>query len=163
VAPELLLPLPTRRATQRLGKALAACLRAGDLVVLEGDLGAGKTFLVRAVARALGVPAEIAITSPTFTLVNEYVTEVPLLHSDLYRLGDADELTELGLTERIGHDAIVLVEWGERFCSALGGEGLWLWLAYAEQGRSARLEARGDRGEALLSRLASQLGAADGA
>ncbi|MDB4973402.1 MAG: TsaE protein [Myxococcaceae bacterium] len=154
---ELSLPLPTRRATQRLGAALGACLQAGDLVVLEGDLGAGKTFLVRAIARALGVPAETAITSPTFTLVNEYQTVVPLLHSDLYRLGDADELTELGLSERIGRDAIVLVEWGERFSAALGGEGVWLWLAYAEQGRTVRLEARGPRGEALLRRIASKL------
>ncbi|MDB4990256.1 MAG: hypothetical protein JWN04_5434 [Myxococcaceae bacterium] len=151
------LSLPTRRATQRLGVTLAACLTPGDLVVLEGDLGAGKTFLVRAMARALGVPSATAITSPTFTLVNEYETAVPLLHSDLYRLGDADDLTELGLRDRIGHDAIVLVEWGERFAAALGNEGLWLWLDYAEPGRAVRLEPRGLRGQALLRRLTARL------
>jgi len=154
---EVTISLPTRRATQRFGATLAACLTAGDLVVLEGDLGAGKTFLVRSVARGLGVPAETAITSPTFTLVNEYVAALPLLHSDLYRLGGAGELVELGLTDRIGRDAVTLVEWGDRFSAALGDEGLWLWLAYAEPGRTLRMEARGARGRALLERVAEKL------
>lgn len=150
------LPLPTRRATRRLGAALARCLVPGDLLVLEGELGAGKTFLVRAIARGLGVPAATPVTSPTFTLVNEYTARAPLLHADLYRLASADELVELGLSERIGGDAVVLVEWGERFAEALGNEGLWLFLTHAEAGRAVRLEARGARGEALLSRLAAQ-------
>lgn len=157
MADALTLSLPTRRTTQRLGAALAESLSAGDLVVLEGDLGAGKTFLVRAIARKLGVPAELAVTSPTFTLVNQYDTSVPLLHADLYRLGDAGELDELGLCDRIGGDAIVLVEWGDRFSAALGNQGLWLWLSYAEPGRSVRLEPRGARGEALLRRITTRL------
>jgi tRNA threonylcarbamoyladenosine biosynthesis protein TsaE len=149
---EVVLPLATRRATQRLGAALAASVTVGDLLVLEGDLGAGKTFLVRALARGLGVASSVAVTSPTFTLVNEYEARLPLVHSDLYRLGDADELSELGLVERIGRDAVVVVEWGDRFAHTLGGEGLWIWLSYEENGRSARLEPRGARAEALLSR-----------
>jgi tRNA threonylcarbamoyladenosine biosynthesis protein TsaE len=156
---EVVLPLPTRRATQRLGAALAAVVRAGDLLVLEGDLGAGKTFLVRALARGLGVPASTAVTSPTFSLVNEYEARLPLVHSDLYRLGDADELSELGLVDRIGRDAVVVVEWGDRFAHALGGEGLWIWLAYEENGRSARLEARGERAAALLQRASARFSA----
>src|SRR5688500_1791946 len=95
------LPLPTRRATQRLGAALGAALRGGDFVVLEGDLGAGKTFLVRAIARALGVPAAVAVTSPTFALVHELSGRVPIVHADLYRLEEADELVEIGLRDRI--------------------------------------------------------------
>lgn len=153
MAHEIVLPLATRRDTRRLGAALAAQLQPGDLVVLEGDLGAGKTFLVRAVARKLGVPSDQAVTSPTFTLVNEYAARVPLLHADLYRLESADELVELGLLERIGRDAVVIVEWGDRFAEVLGNEGLWIWLAYGEQGRSARLEARGARGARLLARM----------
>lgn len=155
--PQVTIALPSRRATTRFGKQLAASLEPGDLVVLEGELGAGKTFLVRSMARALGVPTETPVTSPTFTLVNEYATPVPLLHSDLYRLGDPGELVELGLSERIGRDAIVLVEWGERFAAALGENGLWLWLRYADPGRSLTLEARGPRGEALLRRLTPRL------
>lgn len=157
VADQLTLRLRTRRATRKLASALARVLQAGDLVVLEGDLGAGKTFLVRGLARALGVPASTAITSPTFTLVQEHATTPPLVHSDLYRLADESELEELGLRERIGGDAIVIVEWGDRFSQALGGEGLWIYLSLDAEGRSARLEARGARGKALLSALSGHV------
>jgi tRNA threonylcarbamoyladenosine biosynthesis protein TsaE len=153
VTATLTLPLPTRRATRRLGAVLGTHLRAGDLVVLEGDLGAGKTFLVRAIARTLGVPSALPVTSPTFTLVNEHRTSPPLVHADLYRLGDADELVELGLLDRIGGDAIVIVEWGDRFAEALGGQGLWVSLALTGEGRQARLEARGRRAEEILKQV----------
>ena len=155
------LPLETRRRTRHLGAAIAKSLSPGDLVLLEGDLGAGKTFLVRAIARGLGVPESIPVTSPTFTLVHEHAARLPLLHADLYRLGDADELIELGITERIGQDAVVIVEWGDRFADALGNEGLWVWISYATPGRRARLEARGVRGSALLSRVKACMVAAD--
>jgi tRNA threonylcarbamoyladenosine biosynthesis protein TsaE len=149
--------LPTRRATRRLGAALAEVLVPGDLIVLEGDLGAGKTFLVRAIARGLGVPSRLPVTSPTFTLVNEHRARVPLVHADLYRLGDADELVELGLVDRIGRDAVVIVEWGDRFREALGDEGLWIWLSLDTDGRTARLSAHGARGESLLTRLQARV------
>lgn len=149
--------LATRRHTVRLGRALGQALEPGDLLVLEGDLGAGKTFLTRALARALGVPGAVAVTSPTFTLVNEYAARVPLVHADLYRLGDADELVELGLLDRIGRDAAVVVEWGDRFAEALGGEGLWITLAYREVGRVARIEPRGARGATLLARTQNRM------
>ena len=116
--------LRSRRDTQRLGAAVARALDGGDLVVLSGDLGAGKTFLVRAVARALGVKG--AVTSPTFTLVQEYATpRAPVVHADLYRVlgtGLAAEVARLGLRERRGEGAILLVEWGEGAVAALGGE-----------------------------------------
>jgi tRNA threonylcarbamoyladenosine biosynthesis protein TsaE len=147
------LALPTRRATRRLAALLGAALAPGDLVVLEGDLGAGKTFLVRGIARALGVPSRVRVTSPTFALVHEHAARTPLVHADLYRLGSPDELVELGLSERIGRDAVVLVEWGDRFATMLGNEGLWIWLALTAVGRSARLEARGARGIALLQQI----------
>jgi tRNA threonylcarbamoyladenosine biosynthesis protein TsaE len=120
--------LHTRRDTQRLGAAIARILSPGDLVILSGDLGAGKTFLVRSVARALG--ARSPVTSPTFTLVQEYATSgAPLVHADLYRLlGDPrkghlvdDEVARLGLRERRGEGALLLVEWGQEAIAALGG------------------------------------------
>lgn len=120
-----MITLRTRRDTRRLGNVIARVLSPGDLVVLSGDLGAGKTFLVRAIARALG--AEGRVTSPTFTLVHEYATRRgPLVHVDLYRLLDAGDLAaevaRLGLRERRAEGAIVLVEWGESAVAALGGE-----------------------------------------
>ena len=123
-------PLATRRATARLGVELASKLAQGDLVLLSGDLGAGKTFLARAMARALGVPTEQAIASPTFALVQEYETpRGVLLHGDLYRLLDdggdrtktSDEIRRLGLAERRAEGCILIVEWGEGFERDLGG------------------------------------------
>lgn len=119
--------LPARRDTARLGDDVATILGPGDLVVLGGELGAGKTFLAGAIVHALGVDARQAVTSPTFNLVHEYATRVgPLLHVDLYRLRDgseplASEIARLGLRERRAEGAIVLVEWGMDAVEALGG------------------------------------------
>ena len=84
--------LPTRRASTQLGRALGASLAAGDLVLLSGELGAGKTFLVRAALRALGVPGDERVTSPTFAIVHEHEARLRVAHADLYRLEDASEL-----------------------------------------------------------------------
>jgi tRNA threonylcarbamoyladenosine biosynthesis protein TsaE len=120
--------LATRRDTTRLGARVADALEPGDLVVLSGDLGAGKTFLARAIARKLGVPAGEAIASPTFTLVQEYDTpRGVLLHVDLYRLRDQDagktrdDVRRLGIAERRDEGAIAVVEWGDGFEADLGG------------------------------------------
>lgn len=152
------LRLATRRDTTRLGTRIGEVLAPGDLVLLSGDLGAGKTFLARAVARALGVPAETAIASPTFTLVQEYETPRGLLlHCDLYRLRDEDraktaiEIRRLGLAERRAEEgAIVLVEWGNGFDRELGGEAaLDVTLSIEGNGRIARL--RGPRASSLAT------------
>lgn len=131
-------------ATRALARRIAAALRPGDLVLLEGPLGAGKTFFVREVARALGVPEDVAITSPTFALVHEYPEATPMLvHADLYRLEDPLELDELGIRDRLD-DAIVMIEWGERFVDELGTPALLLRLSLgdAEEARDVHLEGR---------------------
>ena len=100
-------------ATEALGAELAESLKPGDLVVLEGDLGAGKTALARAIIRNLVDDPALDVPSPTFALVQPYDTARGLiLHADLYRLGDPREVEELGLLDN--PDAIVLVEWAER-------------------------------------------------
>ena len=105
--------LPDDAATADLGASLAAQLVPGDIVLLEGDLGAGKTALARAIIRSLADDPALEVPSPTFALVQPYDTpRGPVLHADLYRLGDAREVDELGLLDN--SDAIVLVEWAAR-------------------------------------------------
>ncbi|WP_437505596.1 tRNA (adenosine(37)-N6)-threonylcarbamoyltransferase complex ATPase subunit type 1 TsaE [Sorangium sp. So ce1099] len=173
--------LPSRRSTIRLARALAGSLEGGDLVVLAGDLGAGKTFFARALCRALGVPPALPITSPTFTLVHEHEGRLPIAHADAYRLGGASsgedarraataELAHLGLRERRAEGALVVVEWGEPFVEALGGDALLIRLAALAEaadgsapGRAAAIEATGERSRAVLEALAARLGPCAGA
>lgn len=142
-------------------------LEPGDLILLGGDLGAGKTFFVRALLRALDLPSEIGVTSPTFTLVHEFATRVRVLHADAYRLGNAEELVALGLREALGEGSIVLVEWGEPYLDALGGEGLIMRFDQLEasaeaeptglgSGRRATIRGFGPRGFRLLERLSER-------
>lgn len=140
--------LPTRRATLHLAQRLAAHLRTGDLVILVGPLGAGKTFFVRGVARALGLPASEPVTSPTFALVSELATpRLPLVHADLYRLGDVDEVHDLGLLS--SRDAnCLLIEWGKPYVDALGGDALIIELT--RPARCASFTATGGRSSELL-------------
>jgi tRNA threonylcarbamoyl adenosine modification protein YjeE len=150
--PSSLWPLPTRRATRELARALARVLAAGDVVILSGALGAGKTFLVRALCRALGLPAEQRVTSPTFALINQLSTVPPVAHADLYRLGSAGELDELGLRELRERGFLLLVEWGERFTDELGPDVLSLSIELNP--RRARFAATGPRSREQVALLA---------
>lgn len=99
--------------TRALGERLAGRLKAGDVILLEGELGAGKSELARGIAKGLGV--QETVTSPSFTILNVYESgRIPLYHFDWYRLEDAGELYELGMDEYIGGDGIALVEWPGR-------------------------------------------------
>ncbi len=98
--------------TLDLAGAISAVCAAGDVVVLLGDLGAGKTHFAKGFAAALGCTDHVS--SPTFTLVHRYDAAPPLYHLDLYRLGGPEEVDEIGFSEVLDDDAIVLVEWGDR-------------------------------------------------
>lgn len=143
-------------ATARLGELLGALLEPGDVVVLSGDLGAGKTCLTGGVARGLGDPS--AVTSPTFTIMCVHDQgRIPLYHFDLYRLDDPDQLGETGIFDMLEEDGACLIEWGELFSDDLGDERLDVELvrdqASARPGeeppRLVRLTPRGRRGTEL--------------
>ena len=103
----------SERDTAAIGRELGATLSAGDVVLLHGDLGAGKTAFVRGLAEGLGVDSQ-EVSSPTFTLVQEYRGgRLPLFHVDLYRLNDPREVDDLGLDE-IAEDGVLAIEWAER-------------------------------------------------
>ena len=99
--------------TVSLGKELALGLAGGEVVVLTGPLGAGKTCFIKGMALGLGIK-EDEIKSPSFTLVNEYYGRLPLFHFDLYRMGKLDEMREIGWDEYLMRDGIIAVEWGEK-------------------------------------------------
>lgn len=153
----MLVSLPTRRKTIQLAHSLAPLLGARDLVILEGDLGAGKTFFTRALSRALGVPNNVRVTSPTFTLVHELGGTPALIHADLYRIAGASELGPLGLEELREAGAIVIVEWGRPYLDALGGDAVLLQFSLVSEGRTANVEGSGPRSLALVESLAQKL------
>ncbi len=108
--------------THALGQRLGALLRAGDVVVLDGDLGAGKTVLAKGIAVALGITEPVV--SPTFTVVREYDAPTPLVHVDVYRLDHLQELHDLGFDDLVGGEAVTVVEWGDRVSAALPSDRL---------------------------------------
>lgn len=108
--------------TMTLAESVGALLRPGDVVVLAGDLGLGKTTFAKGVGRALAV--DEPVVSPTFTIVRQYDGRLPLVHVDVYRLDHLQELHDLGLEELIDDDAVTLVEWGDAVAAYLPSERL---------------------------------------
>ena len=103
--------------TEKIGESLAARLQAGTVLAYRGGLGAGKTAFTRGLAKGLG--CEGRVTSPTFTIVNEYEGRLPLFHFDMYRLGDEDELFDIGWEDYLNRGGVCAVEWSEQVPGAL--------------------------------------------
>jgi len=143
--------LPDAAATEALGAWLSGLDGAG-LVALEGDLGAGKTTLVRGFLRALGHVG--SVRSPTYTLVEPYrIGDCDVFHLDLYRLVDPEELEELGVRDYFASAAWILVEWPERGAGILPEPDLRIHLRPEREGRAAALEAASARGRKWLAAL----------
>ena len=107
--------------TENLGATLAERLKPGTVVAFSGDLGAGKTAFVRGMARGLNIPERV--TSPTFTIVNEYEGgRLPLFHFDMYRLGSSDELFDIGWEDYLARGGVCAVEWSENVSDAMEGD-----------------------------------------
>ncbi|MSQ28715.1 MAG: tRNA (adenosine(37)-N6)-threonylcarbamoyltransferase complex ATPase subunit type 1 TsaE [Dehalococcoidia bacterium] len=135
--------------TFRAGEGLAPLLVAGDVVLLEGPLGAGKTRFTQGLAKGLGIAQPL--TSPTFVLMNEYQGRLMLYHIDLYRIEAEAEAVELGLDDYFFGDGVCVVEWPDRAPSAMPAGHLLIRLEHAsESSRCLTFAAAGPRAEALL-------------
>lgn len=114
--------------TEALGVRLGQLIQPGAVIAYTGDLGAGKTAFTRGLARGLGIPDRV--TSPTFTIVNEYEGgRLPLFHFDMYRLGSSDELFDIGWEDYLIRGGVCAVEWSERVTDALPEDTLWVDIA----------------------------------
>jgi tRNA threonylcarbamoyladenosine biosynthesis protein TsaE len=137
--------------TAELARRLAAHLQAGDLILLEGDLGAGKTTFVQGLAQGLGVQAPV--TSPTFTLIHHYYGgRLPLYHFDLYRLEGEEEIIGLGFEEYLEQKGVIVMEWAERLGSLAPSECLRVKIARSgENARTFEIQPFGEHYETALS------------
>jgi tRNA threonylcarbamoyladenosine biosynthesis protein TsaE len=144
--------LVTRSAeqTRRVGELLGPQLKPGDVVALTGDLGAGKTCLVQGVAHGLGVAEPV--TSPTFNILLVHRGRIPLYHFDLYRLEEENDLDDIGFYETVEGDGASMIEWGERFASALPPDHLTVTIRLeGDDSRYLEIEPRGERSRALAA------------
>ena len=120
----------SERETEALGERLGARLRPGCVVALKGGMGAGKTALVRGIARGLGFDGRV--TSPTYAIVNEYPSDPPLFHFDLYRLSGADELFDIGFEEYLERGGVCVIEWADLIEELLPEHTIRIEIQYGE-------------------------------
>ena len=130
--------------THTIGFYLGLTAQAGDLILMTGELGAGKTTMTQGIAEGLGVPERPR--SPTFVMATEYMGRLPLYHIDLYRVEQAPELNELGVDEYVSGQGVTIIEWADRVPEILGSECLWVSLdAINEETRKITLVANASR------------------
>ncbi|MEN8141226.1 MAG: tRNA (adenosine(37)-N6)-threonylcarbamoyltransferase complex ATPase subunit type 1 TsaE [Thermodesulfobacteriota bacterium] len=149
----LSLTISTLQQTSQLGRFLGETARPGDVFLLQGDLGAGKTTLTQAIGLGLEVPGHCYITSPTFSLLHEYPGRLTLYHFDLYRLADEEEILELGFTEILHGQGVSVVEWPDRLGTFTPRDRFEINLSIlSESSRQATIRAHGLK-EAEISRF----------
>lgn len=154
---ELCIDSRSAEETRALGRLLGQELRPGDVIGIEGPLGAGKTCLVQGIARGLGVAPEVPVTSPTFVLVGEYPGRLPLRHADLYRVESVQRLEDAGFDDLFDGRGVVVVEWPERFPEVLPKERLEVSIAIrSESEREIRMVAHGPHAEGLIERVSNR-------
>src|SRR5574344_2711965 len=131
------------------GKKLGLMLQAGDVLVLTGDLGAGKTTITKGIAKGLGITQ--MIKSPTYTIVREYDGRLPLYHLDVYRIGNDPD--SIDLDDFLYGDGVTVIEWGELLDLSLFDDYLRIYIEKVEEGRSLSFEAFGGQSQSLLAEI----------
>ena len=132
----------SEQETEQLGQRLGAALKPGTILAYTGDLGAGKTAFTRGLARGLDIPERV--TSPTFTIVNEYEGgRLPLFHFDMYRLGGSDELFDIGWEDYLARNGVCAVEWSENVEDALEGEVIRIDIRRGDNDHQRRISIEG--------------------
>ncbi|RDY25293.1 tRNA (adenosine(37)-N6)-threonylcarbamoyltransferase complex ATPase subunit type 1 TsaE [Romboutsia weinsteinii] len=137
--------------TREIGYKLGTLLQPGSVICLVGDLGSGKTTMTQSLAKALEV--DDYITSPTFTIVNEYEGKMPLYHFDVYRIGCSEEMYDIGYDDYINSDGVCIIEWSNLIEDILPDEYLDIELRYKDMGREMILKPIGKRYEKLVEEL----------
>ncbi|PAE15920.1 tRNA (adenosine(37)-N6)-threonylcarbamoyltransferase complex ATPase subunit type 1 TsaE [Virgibacillus sp. 7505] len=146
---QIIKKMHTIEDTNSFGRKLAELLQPGDMITMEGDLGAGKTTLTKAIGAGLGVKR--TINSPTFTIIKEYEGRLPLYHMDVYRLEDSDE--DIGFEEYFSGEGVSIVEWAQFIEAYLPKERLELTLKHDGEARTVLLQPIGERYEKLCKEL----------
>ena len=151
------LHLNSLEKTAQLGKALGSAARPGDVICLDGDLGAGKTTLTQWIARGLEVPQKYYVNSPSFNLFHEYPGRIPLYHMDFYRLGSDDEILEIGLDEYFYMEGLTVIEWAEKAVDILPKERIRICLtSTGHQSRQACCTFYQRSWQSRLTKIANQ-------
>ncbi|UCC66950.1 MAG: tRNA (adenosine(37)-N6)-threonylcarbamoyltransferase complex ATPase subunit type 1 TsaE [Deltaproteobacteria bacterium] len=147
----------TPHETERIGSLAGEMLKNGDVVALSGELGTGKTTLIKGIAQGIGFDSG-EVVSPSFTFINEYDGPLPLFHIDLYRLENEKELYEIGYEEYMQGDGVVVIEWADKVPHAVPEESLWITLRYLDaERREIIVTARGARYEKIIEHLRKKL------
>lgn len=145
----------TAASTRRIGEAIGKELKAGDVILLAGPLGAGKTTLVQGMAKGLGVTG--SVMSPTFVLARELEGRLKMYHVDLYRLEKIPEITDLGLDDYLYGDGVTVIEWADRAETLWPDDHLRVDLEYAaDKGRKLKVTAHGKRYHKMLDALTAK-------
>ncbi len=155
---ELTLTSPNESCSLELGARIGEQVEAGDVLALWGELGSGKTLFARGIARGMGVPQQVPITSPTFTIINEYEGRLRLYHLDLYRLTTLDELETLPWREVMFGAGVAVIEWPDRMGELLPEKRWDITFAFLDdERRIITLAAHGEREQARLAHLTREL------
>ena len=140
--------------TINLGRIIGEGLNKGNIIALIGELGSGKTCITRGIARGMGISEEFHITSPTFTLINEYPGRIPLYHLDVYRLSGSGDLEDLGYEEYFYGKGAIVIEWADKIKDIIPPDSIFVYLKYlGEKKREIKISYEGDNISEIIKRI----------